>query len=158
MGAVVPWRDEHGRALHDVYDRPANLFVARFIGSPAMALFKGRVARADGGATVDFGGGALPLDPHLPVEDGRAVVAGVRPEHFTLSTNPDALPFRVALIEATGAEMHVHGKVADTLATVALPGRHGIRVGDAVALRVDPERVHLFDAATGGRIEAAGPT
>ncbi len=138
----------------DVYDRPATLFVARFIGSPAMALLKGRIARGDGRAAVDLGDGAsLPLRSGAPVEDGRAVMAGVRPEHFALADGPDALPFRVTLIEATGAESHVHGTVLGTPATVSLPGRPGVRAGDLAPLAVDPAHVHLFDPATGRRIE-----
>ena len=138
----------------DVYDCPANLFVARFIGSPTMNLLRGRVSRGTQASALVVEDLSLPLDPDLPVRDGQEVVCGVRPEQFELTTEADALPLRVSLIEATGPESHIHGTIGSSPAILALSGRQTIRVGDVVRLRAEPAHLHLFDPASGQRIEA----
>ena len=139
----------------DVYDRPANLFVARFIGSPAMNLLDGHVSQADGSLAVVVEGLRLPLAGDRPVRDGQAITCGIRPEHFELAGEADGLSLRVALIEATGPESHLHGSIGPAAAIVALSGRQAIKVGDTVRLKVDPAHLHLFDPASGRRIDPA---
>jgi len=148
----------HGRveqigAPLDVYDRPANLFVAGFIGSPAMNLFKGRVIRAERGVSLDLGGIPLAFDGDLPAQAGQEVMCGVRPEHFALSSEAGALPMRVMLIEATGAESHVHGTIGNERATIVLQGRQAFKAGDTIGVMPKASSLHLFDVGTGQRIE-----
>ncbi len=142
----------------DVYDRPANLFVARFIGSPAMNLLKGRVSRTGGAAALLIDELRLPIAGDVPVKDGQEIVVGIRPEHFDLSDDADALPMRVSVIEATGPESHLHGAIGSASAIVALSGRQIIKVGDVVRLVAKPDHLHLFDPASGQRIEGLGST
>ena len=86
----------------DLYDNPANLFVAGFIGSPAMNFLNGKV---DGGAFRSDQGTALPLPDTMGISDGSPIVYGIRPEHFQLSGG--GVPARVNVIEPTGSETQV---------------------------------------------------
>src|SRR5262247_2994108 len=93
----------------DLYDRPQNLFVAGFIGSPAMNFLRGTV-RANGAAAFEgVGGVRLPLATAPGGSDGRAVVYGVRPEHFVIAD--DGAAAQVQVIEPTGSELQVVAKL-----------------------------------------------
>src|SRR5690349_13681445 len=94
-----------------LYDEPANLFVAGFIGSPAMNFLPGRTARNGSGLTVAIGDGVhLPIPEHTGATSGRDVVIGVRPEHFAIAS--DGLPAEVVVVEPTGADTQIFCKVA----------------------------------------------
>ncbi|HEX4979617.1 MAG TPA: sn-glycerol-3-phosphate ABC transporter ATP-binding protein UgpC [Acidimicrobiales bacterium] len=137
-----------------VYERPANLFVAGFIGSPPMNTVPGVVR--DGGTSVEVGGGLVPL-PAALAEQVRAggvrdVMVGVRPEGLELGTGP--VPATVTLVESLGHERHV---------LCRLPGGEPVIVrlaadepapadGDAVRLAVKPGQLHLFDPSTTERL------
>src|SRR4051812_15994282 len=92
----------------ELYDRPANLFVAGFIGSPAMNFLKGRIAVKGGAFFVTESGATLPLPSAPPGSDGRPTVYGVRPEHFTLGSGVEAT---VTVTEPTGSETQVFAKL-----------------------------------------------
>ncbi len=152
-------RIEQAGAPLDLYDRPANVFVAGFIGSPAMNLIDGRVA----GGAVEALGARLPLGG--AAGEGREVVFGVRPEHLDLADAGSAAGIEgtVAVVEPTGSETHVVVRVGGNGAgNGAGPGgseivglfreRHRFRPGDAIRLAPDPAAVHLFDRATGVRL------
>jgi multiple sugar transport system ATP-binding protein len=178
-----------------LYDEPDNLFVATFIGSPAMNLFPGRVEAAEGaegadGITLRSGQHRLALDratldshPNLPRMVGQPVVIGIRPEGLAdVALEPGAPADRVIeatvdLVESLGAELVVHVTVSAPVApadgdsdawrqVVARRGRAVARLttrsrlspGDVVKLAVDTTRLHLFDAATGASLRAAGAT
>ncbi|MBW7922425.1 MAG: sn-glycerol-3-phosphate ABC transporter ATP-binding protein UgpC [Rubellimicrobium sp.] len=129
----------------ELYDRPANVFVAGFIGSPAMNLVEGVVE----GDAVVAGGLRLPLGGAV-AENGRRVVWGVRPEHLTLSDT--GIAARITVVEPTGSEIHVNAR-ADEQALVAIfRDRRDFAPGQEVVLAPLPGLVHLFDAATGARI------
>jgi multiple sugar transport system ATP-binding protein len=128
----------------DLYDRPANLFVAGFIGSPAMNLIEGRVA---GGAVEAFGV-KLPLP--VEAEDGRAVIYGVRPEHLAFADH--GIPGTVAVVEPTGSETHVVVRAGGRDIVGLFRERHGFRPGQELTLAPDPGAVHLFDKETGRRL------
>ncbi len=134
----------------DVYDRPANKFVAAFIGGPPMSFHTARID--DGAAVAD--GLALPLGDRGPdVVDGREVVVGVRPE----SWRPDPegpVTLDVDVVEPIGAEVLVHGDAGAGSVIVRLPGDHPARSGDQIPLSVDPSKVHLFDPETEVRLHA----
>jgi len=133
----------------ELYDNPANLFVAGFIGSPAMNFLKGKV---HGGRFMSDGGTALPLPKGGNGADGRAVVYGVRPEHFALSG--EGLPATVHVIEPTGSETQVMAEFAGTPIIAAFRERVAARPGETIRIAPDPALVHLFDAATGQRVAA----
>ncbi len=128
----------------DLYDRPANVFVAGFIGSPAMNLIEGRVT--DG--AVEALSTRLPLP--AKAEEGREVIYGVRPEHLVLAET--GIAASVAVVEPTGSETHVVMRAGDQELIGLFRERHGFRPGQEVVLAPDPNAVHLFDKATGARI------
>jgi len=133
----------------DLYDRPANLFVAGFIGSPAMNMFKGTI-RA--GATPHFeaaDGTRLPLASAPGDSDGREAVYGIRPEHLVLGGD---LRSPVAVIEPTGSETQVIAKLAGEKITGVFRERVSVKPGESIAMSPDLSLVHLFDAKTGNRI------
>jgi len=134
----------------ELYDQPDNLFVAGFIGSPAMNILKGRL-RAGERAVFDGGDGIrFPLH-HMPADgDGRPVICGVRPEHFSLSS--DGTEAEVQVVEPTGSELHVVAKMGGEDIIAVFRERHQFRPGDKIRLRPDPRLVHLFDEATGRRL------
>ncbi|WP_426958356.1 ABC transporter ATP-binding protein [Muricoccus radiodurans] len=133
----------------ELYDRPANLFVAGFIGSPAMNLVRGRVS-GGGFHTNGANGAGWPLPPGLTAAEGREVIYGIRPEHLTL--DPAGLPATVQLVEPTGSETQVMLRVGETPLTGAFRERVTARPGEMLPVRPDGGLVHLFDAETGRRL------
>jgi multiple sugar transport system ATP-binding protein len=140
----------------ELYDHPANQFVAGFIGSPAMNFLPGVVRRSGGSARVEFTGGlSLPMPVNAAsAEDGRSVVYGTRPEHMELANGGDGVPTEVVVVEPTGADTQVFTKLAGVDITSVFRDRHAFRPGEVIRLRPDPSRAHLFDAATGVRLAA----
>ncbi len=141
-------RAEQIGAPMEIYDRPATVFVAGFIGSPAMNLLDGTVR---GGRLSLDGGAALTLPGKAP--DG-PVLAGIRPEHLALAEGAAAdLEIVAEAIEPLGADTLVHGRLeGGPDITVRLSGTPKLAEGDRMPLRVDPGRLHLFDPGTGQRI------
>ena len=138
----------------DVYARPASVFVAGFIGSPAMSFTPGRVT--DGGRSVAVGEARLPLVGHSNLPAGRAVTVGIRPEHLLPPTGGAGatLPFTVAWFEALGADTILHGHLpGGTTLTARTPGTTLPQPGDRLELCVAPQHVHLFDPESGRRLE-----
>jgi multiple sugar transport system ATP-binding protein len=134
----------------ELYDRPANLFVAGFIGSPAMNFFNGKVA-ADGKAAFEVADGVeLPLPGKPNGSAGQPAVYGVRPEHFSLEE--DGAPAEVVVVEPTGSEIQVFAKIGGQDVTAVFRERHKFKPGDKIRLKPDPRLVHLFDAPTGKRM------
>ncbi len=141
----------------EVYDRPANLFVAGFIGSPGMNLVEGRV-RANGqpAAVVASDGTAFPLPAATAVADGTRVVYGIRPEHLTLE--PDGgLDATVRVVEPTGMEELVVCTIARQDFKAVFRERYGFRAGTTIRLSPRMSHIHLFDATSGARIAGDRP-
>lgn len=132
----------------ELYDRPANVFVATFIGSPAMNLLKGRVG-ADGGS-VQIAGGATVAVPGLAAEPGRDVTIGVRPEHLTLGSS--GVPAKVTIVEPTGADTQVSATSEAGEISAIFRERHDFKPGDAIVLEPQPGTAHVFDAQSGKRL------
>ena len=128
----------------DLYDRPANLFVAGFIGSPAMNMLEGEIT-ADG---FHAGGLTLPL-PSAITARGRAV-CGIRPEHLVLAQ--DGLPAIVKLVEPMGSETQVTMALGDQTIIGVFRERLSAHPGETIRVRPAPDLIHLFDAETGQRI------
>ena len=138
----------------ELYDRPANLFVAGFIGSPAMNFLDATVHR-NGGAPVAVAkdGTRLPLPPAAAVAEGKEVVYGVRPEHLHLREGAgDTLPAEVIVVEPTGAETLVVTQVAGGECKAVFRERHRLAPGERIALEPQLDQVHLFDRASGQRM------
>jgi ABC-type sugar transport system ATPase subunit len=140
-----------------VHDRPANAFVAGFIGSPPMNILAGRFDTADGTAEVVVDGGSIPLGPGATAALRRRglpdVTVGVRPEH--LRADPDGtLKVTVALAEYLGHEQHLGCRLpGGGMLTVRLTGTSSALVlGDTLALAVEGDP-HLFDPVDGTRID-----
>jgi multiple sugar transport system ATP-binding protein len=134
----------------DLYDRPDNLFVAGFIGSPAMNFLRGTI-RLNGAASFAGPGGiTLPLDAAPADTDGQPAVYGIRPEHFTIAD--DGAEAEVQVVEPTGSELHVVAKLGGEDIIAVFRERLKFKPGDKVRLKPDPRLVHLFDEPTGKRL------
>ncbi|WP_349367754.1 sn-glycerol-3-phosphate ABC transporter ATP-binding protein UgpC [Salinarimonas sp.] len=131
----------------DLYDRPDNMFVAGFIGSPAMNFIAGRI-ESDGFHAA--AGAVLPLANGPAASSGRGAVYGVRPEHFILSDN--GIPVEVVVIEPTGSEMQVVARLGDQEITAVFRERVKARPGETIRIEPDPALVHLFDEGSGQRL------
>jgi multiple sugar transport system ATP-binding protein len=142
--------EQQGRPL-DLYDRPANRFVAGFIGSPAMNMLPATVA--DGGkVAVDLGAGPLELAIPVAAPVGASVLIGVRPEHITITASGEGrLVAPVAFTESTGSTTFVTTATTPEMMVVET-GRRQVATGDRVGLAFDDASVHVFDAESGKRL------
>jgi ABC-type sugar transport system ATPase subunit len=134
---------------HELYARPADTFVASFLGSPGMNLFPARVTDA---ATVRVSGGTITAD-HRPGAPAGPVTVGVRPEHLRIDP-AGTVRVTVDIVEQLGAEAHVIGHLEDSSRVVVRQdaARTAPTAGEALSLAVDPAQVHLFDAESGLRV------
>jgi multiple sugar transport system ATP-binding protein len=136
-----------------IYDRPANMFVAGFIGSPAMNFIEGTVDAGDRPALI-YGHDrrSLALE-RPPAPHGTRVIAGVRPEHLTLGGNQTArLTGRIEVLEPTGPDTMVVFRVGSSDVTARLPPRLGLQPGEQIDLAVDVGALNFFDPETGVRL------
>ena len=131
----------------ELYDRPVNLFVAGFIGSPSMNVLEGRIE----GGSFAVGNLLLPLGRAPEAPAGRPVHYGIRPEHFLL-TGEGGLPIEVIVIEPTGSETQVVAKAGGSEITCVFRERISARPGEIIHVTPDPAHVHLFDKETGRRL------
>ncbi len=138
-------RIEQSGAPLALYDRPANLFVAGFIGSPAMNLIHGQVAE---GGFRTASGALLPLPPGAPA---RVATYGVRPEHLSLAE--DGIPATIVLVEPTGSETQVTLRIGESTLIGAFRERVTARPGDTLHVQPDLSLVHLF-GADGNRLDS----
>src|SRR6218665_53627 len=140
----------------DLYDRPDNLFVAQFIGSPSMNVIEGQWQRADTGCHVQAQGARWPVPADLSATDGQAVHYGIRPGDITLAaagSGADAhVDAQVVVVEPTGAETELLVQVGQDKLVLLMHGRVDARPGQTVGLRVNIGNVHLFDRQTGRRM------
>ncbi|QIE54988.1 sn-glycerol-3-phosphate ABC transporter ATP-binding protein UgpC [Pikeienuella piscinae] len=150
---VVVLRDgvvEQVGAPIDLYDFPANRFVAEFIGSPSMNIFDGAVVGDDRTAFRTSGGVDFPIVAHPRSRAGQPMLYGIRPEHLSLSDQ--GVPAVVTLVEPTGSEVHVTAKVgSDTLVAISRE-RKPLRVGELVHFSPSLEAAHLFERDSGIRL------
>jgi multiple sugar transport system ATP-binding protein len=136
-----------------LYDRPVNLFVAGFIGSPQMNLVE--ATAVDGQANI--GGYQVPVDPTASRKMSGKVTVGVRPEAWRMvSENEGGLPIKVSVVEELGADGFAYG-TSDVEGTpssiiVRVSGRDSVRKNDVIHVTTDPKNVHVFDTATGERL------
>ncbi|MCA4919090.1 MAG: sn-glycerol-3-phosphate ABC transporter ATP-binding protein UgpC [Roseomonas sp.] len=140
-------RIEQAGAPLELYDRPANLFVAGFIGSPAMNMLAGRIKD---GAFIDGSGTRWPLPPTHAGREGAEVVYGIRPEHLRL--DPNGIQARIQVVEPTGSETQVTLRIGEISVMGAFRERVTAGHGDVLAVSPDLALVHIFDKATGQRV------
>ncbi|MCP3390722.1 sn-glycerol-3-phosphate ABC transporter ATP-binding protein UgpC [Bradyrhizobium sp. CCGB12] len=133
-----------------VYERPANQFVAGFIGSPAMNFFP--VEWRQERAVLAQGGTVLPLDGATAAHLSKAgnAVLGIRPEHFAVAPDAaDGIAINVKLVEPLGSDTLIHFDLAGGSAIARVDPSLRPKVGDRLSLRPQPGKTHLFDASNG---------
>jgi multiple sugar transport system ATP-binding protein len=129
----------------ELFDRPGNLFVAQFIGSPAMNVFAGTVR----GGAVEALGARWPVLPGIG-QEGQAVQYGIRPTDLVVS--PQGIPAQVVVVEPTGAETELLLQVGTEQVVVVMHGRTLAQPDDTIFLSLDPAMAHVFDAGSGARL------
>jgi len=134
----------------ELYDRPDNIFVAGFIGSPGMNMMKGVVRNG----TIDVGDGvSIPVDRSAGaitgLEEGRQVVFGIRPEHLIVGNGAASMNGRVVVMEPTGADTQVLCRIGHSDIIVVSHDRIDVRAGDPISLQPDLSRAHIFDEQSG---------
>ena len=156
---IVVLRDgriEQSGSPLDLYNRPANRFVAGFIGSPKMNFFEGRLGGSDAsGVSVALAGGEMLRMPIASAHrvEGSSISVGIRPEHVVLADS--GLPMQVTLTEQLGGDTVLYGALsAQQPMVVQVVGQSKIRRGDTVHLQLPPEYCHGFDA---GGLSLASP-
>ncbi len=131
----------------ELYDRPANKFVASFIGSPSMSFVSGTLGAEGSSAWFQTTKGErLALGDAAP-RTGE-VEAGIRPEHF-VAGGAGGPVIKVDVVEPTGSETHVYGSIGDDPVRAVFRDRIAVRPGEMLPVHVEPKNIHLFDKATG---------
>ena len=134
----------------ELYDRPTNLFVAGFIGSPAMNFIRGRLRRRDGTVWVEASDGVqLPIERNLAGQDGQEVVYSFRPEQLSVGAAGAGIPARILVIEPTGADTHVYCEHAGVQMCAVFGERLALKPGETLWVQPKGDAVHVFDSATG---------
>ena len=138
----------------EIYDRPANSFVASFIGSPSMNLIDGVVVSCDTGTGLrDSDGTVWRLPEQAASHMGRAIQFGIRPEHIRLASG--GIEASVSSVEPTGAETHIQLKAGSKTIVAVLRDRPAISVNDTVSTAYDVDCAQMFDLQTGASLTAS---
>jgi multiple sugar transport system ATP-binding protein len=139
----------------DLYDQPANQFVAGFIGSPAMNFLPGKLTRDGDMAHIELHDGTrLAAPPRSAGSHGQPVILGTRPEHLSL-VDSGGIPAKVVVMEPTGMDTFVACRHEGVELAAVFRERHDFAPGSTIHLQPDLLRAHLFDASTGQRLAAA---
>lgn len=141
--------EQFGRPL-DLYNNPANIFVAGFIGSPKMNFLKGRVATENRELLELETGETLPLPATgFAQRPGQSVTLGIRPNHLAI-VQGGPVTMEVKSVEQLGGEAYVYGalKTGQPI-SLHLPGQIGAGIGEVLALAPDGDEIHLFDTESG---------
>jgi len=131
----------------DLYDQPCNLFVAGFIGSPAMNFIPGRIVDQQFRSPLGL---VAPIPNIIQAAEGTEVICGIRPDQIALG--PEGAPAKVSIVEPTGAETLVVLRAGELQLQVILRDRRQLRPGETAGITLQPEAIHLFDAVTGIRL------
>ncbi|MDB5636025.1 MAG: ugpC [Bradyrhizobium sp.] len=148
---IVIMKDGHVQQVGaplEIYDRPANPFVAGFIGSPEMNLFDG----ISHGKAVRAGSLTLNIDGALSLPEGSELIVGIRPEHIQVSDRPDAPGFNVEFVEQLGAQTLCVGNVNGVRMRLLTDREDRLKPGSVVPVQAPPNRLHLFQKLTGARL------
>jgi multiple sugar transport system ATP-binding protein len=136
----------------ELFDRPGNLFVAQFIGSPSMNVVKGTLHVAGDAAWVEAEGARWPVGQVGRGQNGQDVHYGVRPTDVSLGASGQGVAAEVVVVEPTGAETELLVKVGDFNLVVTLHGRTDAQPGETVWLQVAADKTHLFDGQSEQRL------
>jgi multiple sugar transport system ATP-binding protein len=136
----------------ELFDHPKNLFVAQFIGSPAMNTLEGTLRKADGQAWVEVEGQRWPLAAVTGGGDGQTVHYGIRPTDMQLSSTGQGIAATVVVVEPTGAETELLLQVGSSQIIVVMHGRTNVQPDETVHLVVDTAKAHAFDLGNGARL------
>ncbi|WP_416799391.1 ABC transporter ATP-binding protein [Ciceribacter azotifigens] len=134
----------------ELYDYPNNLFVAGFIGSPAMNMIKGTLDRQNPQVFVAADGTRLPLSKPFAEAVGKSLVYGLRPEYIRLDR--DGMKAEVVVTEPTGYETQIIARFGGEEITCIFRERLDAKPGEPIGIAIDPAHVHLFDEETGMRL------
>ncbi|HEV7248072.1 MAG TPA: sn-glycerol-3-phosphate ABC transporter ATP-binding protein UgpC [Shinella sp.] len=136
----------------ELYDRPANLFVAGFIGSPAMNFIEGETSAASPASFVAKDGTRIALPARSAALDGRRVILAIRPEDLAVvgDGTPDAFAGKVVGVETTGPESVILLETCGTRVSLVLRERASLRIGETVLLRANPAKLHFFESDDDG--------
>lgn len=135
-----------------LYDTPANLFVADFIGSPSMNVIRGVLGGAGNAVHVELPDGTqLPVPSLVSGKPGQKVVFGIRPEHTQLADS-SGVAVMVDVVEPTGAHIQVYTKLAGVPFCAIFTERHDFAPGQTIHLAFPAGKTHLFDAESGQRL------
>jgi multiple sugar transport system ATP-binding protein len=139
----------------EVYERPANLFVAGFIGTPPMNLVPATII-GDGGGRIVASGFELPLPAvQSGAGDGRKVIVGIRPENIREASRGGEtarITAKVDFVEPLGHEVIVHGRIGDDILVAKLDPHRAPEMGSEIGLEIELGALHIFDAATEQRL------
>ncbi|HEY2925254.1 ABC transporter ATP-binding protein [Piscinibacter sp.] len=136
----------------ELYDRPGNLFVAQFIGSPAMNVIAGTLRGANASTVVEAADTRWPVPPQIGGAAGRSVHYGIRPGDIHLAPNGQGIAAKVIVVEPTGAETELLLQVGDAQLIAVIHGRTAAQPDETVHLAIDPAKAHVFDSASGKRL------
>jgi multiple sugar transport system ATP-binding protein len=137
----------------ELFDKPGNLFVAQFIGSPSMNVFEGKLRSVEGKYVVEALGVNWPVEHVTQGRDGQAVSYGIRPGDISIKTSGQGIPAKVIVIEPTGAETELLLDVGGTQIVTVMHGRTDAKPDDIVQLHIDANKAHIFEAQTGKRLD-----
>ncbi|WP_422366885.1 ABC transporter ATP-binding protein [Pelagibius sp.] len=135
----------------EIYDRPANCFVADFIGSPSINFLQGDIQNVAGTPAFHSGSMVLPLPTETVIRTGQKVTCGLRPVDIAVGQE-GPVKAEVILVESTGAESHLLLAIDGQEIRAVAQGRFRAKPGDTCALSIDPATLHLFDASSEQRI------
>ncbi len=137
----------------ELFDRPGNLFVAQFIGSPSMNVLEGALHQADGQNWVEAEGQRWPVAAIAAAQNGQSVHYGVRPSDLSLSATQSGIAATVVVVEPTGAETELLLQVGQSQLVLVMHGRTDVQPNQTVYLQVNPAKTHVFNRESGARME-----
>ncbi|HVI40147.1 MAG TPA: ATP-binding cassette domain-containing protein, partial [Anaerovoracaceae bacterium] len=137
----------------NLYNKPCNLFVAGFIGSPQMNFINGTIIRTESGYAAEFAGHRITLpeskQQNLASYDGKEVVFGIRPEDIAVrKEGEEAVEVKIDLVELMGSEMYLHCDLSESKLTVRTPVIDGCKADSTVFLTLNTQKIYIFDKDT----------
>ena len=133
----------------ELYDKPVNIFVAGFIGSPSMNLLNASI----NSNSINLGNaGSIPIIRKTTSENNLDITLGIRPSHMDISKNGEGLKFQIDVIEPTGADSLVYGRINDTECCVQTSERLNLKSGEIIHILPNEDNLHFFDNQSNERI------
>ena len=133
----------------ELYDKPVNIFVAGFIGSPSMNLLNASI----NSNSINLGSaGSIPITRKTTSENNLDITLGIRPSHMDISKNGEGLKFQIDVVEPTGADSLIYGKINDTECCVQTSERLNLKSGEIIHILPNEDNLHFFDNQSNERI------